>query len=160
MAASEISPNLSKSESANAPSPRRRLILNGFLGAGFLSWLSTAVYPVVRYMLPPPGPVMERSAKLGPVDQFPKNSGTIFRIGNKPGLLVRTDSGELRAFVAICTHLDCTVQYKDDEGIIWCACHNGRYNLHGMNISGPPPRPLDPLEVRLKGDEVHVSFIT
>ncbi|MBI4395998.1 MAG: Rieske 2Fe-2S domain-containing protein, partial [Elusimicrobia bacterium] len=37
-----------------------------------------------------------------------------------------------------------------------CACHNGRYDLSGRNISGPPPRPLDLFNVRVEGDEVVV----
>jgi Rieske Fe-S protein len=117
------------------------------------------VYPAIRFLLNPQGTVIkERSVKVGNVQDFAKNSGTLFRIGNKPGILVCSSSGEFRAFIAICTHLDCTVQFKKDDGIIWCACHNGRYDLRGMNISGPPPRPLAPLDVTLKGDEIHVSL--
>jgi Rieske Fe-S protein len=41
--------------------------------------------------------------------------------------------------------------------VIWCACHNGKYDLNGRNISGPPPRPLDPYIVKIKGEEVFIS---
>ena len=69
---------------------------------------------------------------------------------------MRTASGELRAFSAICTHLNCTVQYRDDLGHIWCACHNGHYDLNGRNIAGPPPRPLEALVVNVRGDQIVV----
>ena len=66
-------------------------------------------------------------------------SGRIFKFGSRPGIPIRTESGELRAFSAICTHLNCTVQFREDLGHLWCACHNGHFDLSGRNISGPPP---------------------
>jgi Rieske Fe-S protein len=81
----------------------------------------------------------------------------MFKIGSKPGILIRTADGEFKAFGATCTHLDCTVQYKTDEKLIWCACHNGKYDINGKNISGPPPAPLTPLNIVIQKDEVFVS---
>ena len=71
--------------------------------------------------------------------------------------IFRTAGDELRAFSATCTHLDCTVQYKKDMGLIWCACHNGKYDLNGRNVSGPPPRPLDEYRVVVQGGEILIS---
>jgi Rieske Fe-S protein len=34
------------------------------------------------------------------------------------------------------------VQLVPADGIVWCACHNGKFALDGRVISGPPPRPL------------------
>jgi Rieske Fe-S protein len=48
------------------------------------------------------------------------------------------------------------VQYRDDLQHVWCACHNGHYNLAGKNISGPPPRPLELFETQVRGDEIFV----
>ncbi len=72
-------------------------------------------------------------------------------------LVIRTDTGELRAFNATCTHLDCTVQYREDKKDIWCACHNGTFDLSGRNISGPPPRPLDDYVVNIVDGEIVVA---
>jgi Rieske Fe-S protein len=85
------------------------------------------------------------------------NSGRIFKFGNRPGILVRTPAGELRGFSAVCTHLNCTVQYRPDLGHIWCACHNGHFDLNGKNIAGPPPRPLEALVVNVRGQQIVVS---
>ena len=92
-----------------------------------------------------------------PLSDVANNSGRIFKFGNRPGILVRTPSGELRAFTARCTHLDCTVQYRDDVSHIWCACHNGHFDLQGRNISGPPPTPLEQFDVNVRGDQIVVS---
>jgi Rieske Fe-S protein len=146
-------------ESEPPPHFTRRHLLDVLLGLSATAWLGWIMYPISRYLLPSQNSEpQEKSIKVGTKDQFKPNSGTPFRMGSKPGLLVRASNGEFRAFIAICTHLDCTVQFKADEGLIWCACHNGKYNLQGQNISGPPPRPLQTLVVTLKGDEVHVSL--
>lgn len=65
----------------------------------------------------------------------------------------------LKAFSAVCTHLECTVQYRPDMERIWCACHNGIYDLNGRNVAGPPPRPLDVFKVAVQGDDVVVSKV-
>jgi cytochrome b6-f complex iron-sulfur subunit len=85
------------------------------------------------------------------------NSGQIFKFGSQAGIVLRTPQGDLRAFSAICTHLACIVQYRPDLQHIWCACHNGHYDLNGRNIAGPPPRPLAPYQVNVRGKQVVVS---
>ncbi|HEY3251705.1 MAG TPA: Rieske (2Fe-2S) protein, partial [Ignavibacteria bacterium] len=106
---------------------------------------------------PPKSPDVDVSnIKIGKASEIENNSSLMFKNGNKPGILIKTKDGELKAFSATCTHLDCTVQYKKDEGLIWCACHNGRYDLNGTNISGPPPKPLTPFNVIVQNDEIFV----
>lgn len=141
----------------DTPTPRRGF-LNIFLGTGTVATLAAILYPIIRFMVPPK--VVESSTSsvvAGKVAELKPNQGKIFKFGTKPGLLIETPNGEYRAFSAICTHLDCTVQYRQDEKLIWCACHNGRYDLTGKNTSGPPPRPLEEFKVNVRGDEIIVS---
>ena len=49
-------------------------------------------------------------------------------------IIVRTAAGDYPAFSATCTHLACTVQYRAELQHIWCACHNGHYDLNGRNM--------------------------
>lgn len=115
-------------------------------------------YPVVKYLIPPKiTEAVPNSIEAGRLDEIEPNSGKIIRFGRKPVILIRLENGELRAFSAICTHLDCTVQYRKAYKHIWCACHNGHYNLNGINIAGPPPRPLAPYKVDLKDDKIFIS---
>jgi len=129
--------------------------LNTTAGTFFLS----VFYPVARYLVPPK--LEESAAKTVTLPTKPQevkpNSGQIFKFGSQPGILVRTQEGDLRAFSAICTHLACTVQYRSDLGHIWCACHNGHYDLNGKNIGGPPPRPLEQYDVKVRGEQVVVT---
>jgi cytochrome b6-f complex iron-sulfur subunit len=136
----------------------RRRFLDGLLGTGFVSTVMAMVYPVWRYLIPPvSGEPATQSAVAAQASQLKANSGLVFKFGSKPGLVIRTPDGELQAFSAVCTHLQCTVQYKADTSQIWCACHNGMYDLQGNVVSGPPPRPLERLNVNQRGDDIVVS---
>ena len=136
----------------------RRRFLDSLLGMGFMSTIVAMAYPVWRYLIPPAsGEPATQSVVAAQASQVAPNSGMLFKFGSKPGLLIRTPEGELQAFNAVCTHLDCTVQYKPDTSQIWCACHNGLYDLSGNVVSGPPPRPLERLAVNFRGGDVVVS---
>jgi len=138
--------------------PSRRRVVELFLGGGLLASLISFVYPVLRYLVPPAvadlGGDEVVAAKVG---DLKPNTSKIFRFGNRPGLLLMTADGQYRALSGTCTHLSCTVQYRSDLHQVWCACHNGLYDLAGRNVSGPPPRPLDSYQVHLRGDDIVVS---
>lgn len=136
----------------------RRKLLDYIVNGGLLALFGSILYPVIQFLNPPKQrEAIEASVKVGKVGDLAKNSSKIFPFNNKPTILVNTSKGELKAFSAVCTHLECTVQYKPESENIWCACHNGNYDLSGRNISGPPPRPLEEFKVNIKGDEVFVS---
>lgn len=142
----------------NPASPKRREFLDYLLGTSIVATLAAIFYPIVKFMIPPQVvESAENSVIAGSVNEIAANTGKIFKFGTKPGILVRTPAGELKAFSAVCTHLDCIVQYRPDTKQIWCACHNGQYNMSGQNVGGPPPRPLEEYVVNTRGDEIVVS---
>ncbi len=133
----------------------------------FLDWLirisgtalgAFVLYPVVRYLVPPPMPeAATRRVVAARKDELEPGNFKTFPFGDQPGILIRTAEGEYRAFTAVCTHLGCTVQYRGADRVIWCACHNGVYSLEGVVVSGPPPRALERYEVHVTGDDVVVE---
>jgi len=145
------------------PSPREsirpgRRWVSVLLGTGVVASIASFIYPAIRYIIPPVvGESPSRSVVAAKVAELKRNSGKIFRFGSRPALLVRTADGNFQAFSAVCTHLNCTVQYREDLHQIWCACHNGLYDLEGRNVSGPPPRPLEKYEVHVQGEDVVVT---
>jgi cytochrome b6-f complex iron-sulfur subunit len=145
-------------QSPEVPAPGRRSFLDYLLGSTALATLGAIVYPIFKFMSPPQViESTENSVVAAKLSEIPVNSGKIFKFGNKPGILVRSASGEFKAFSAVCTHLECIVQYRADTKQIWCACHNGQYNMSGKNIGGPPPRPLEEFKVNTRGDDIVVS---
>ena len=137
----------------------RRNFLNWFLGTTAGAFVLSILYPLSRYLIPPQaGESTARSVTLSIKPQDVKaNTGQIFRFGSQPGILVNTPSGELKAFSAACTHLACIVQYRSDINQIWCACHNGHFDLNGKNVEGPPPKPLEEYAVNVRVDQIVVS---
>ncbi len=145
-------------EIVTRPEPARRRLMQVLLGGGLLASAVAFLYPVLRYLVPPAATDLGGdSVVAAKVGELKANSGKIFRFGSRPGLLVRTADGEYRAMSAVCTHLNCTVQYRGDVREVWCACHNGFYDLNGRNVAGPPPRPLESYAVHINGDDVVVS---
>ena len=136
----------------------RRRLLDWLLTASGGGLFGVLLYPLVRYVMPPPQAEAAAGVVVaGKTKDFPPNSGKVVRFGARPAIVVRMATGEFRALSAVCTHLQCTVQYRSDLELIWCACHNGRFDLTGRNVAGPPPRPLDQLEVAVRGDDVVIS---
>lgn len=150
-----------KDESLQNPGPgahSRRDWLSTFVGGGFTASLISFLYPVIRFIMPPE--VAESTAievAAAKASELSPNTGKVFAFGSRPAIIVRTPAGDWRAFTAVCTHLNCTVQYRGDMQMIWCACHNGMYDLNGKVVSGPPPRPLEEYAVHVRNDEVVIS---
>jgi cytochrome b6-f complex iron-sulfur subunit len=127
------------------------------LGTGIVTTLASFIYPAIRYVIPPPiAESTNLSVVAAKVGQLKDNAAKVFKFGSKPAILIHTPGGQYRAFTAVCTHLGCTVQYRSDLQEIWCPCHNGKYNLHGINVSGPPPRPLTQFQVHIQGEDIVV----
>ena len=74
------------------------------------------------------------------------------------GVFVLTENGrEYIAMSNICTHLGCRVRWIQDQEQFLSPCHYGIFDKHGMVVSGPPPRPLDRYEVKLKDDQIYIG---
>jgi Rieske Fe-S protein len=141
-----------------APVATRRRFLDWFLGTSVGAMCVSIFYPLARYVIPPDVPEAQTSRVVaGREGDLKPNEGKIFRFGDRPAILVRQADGRHRAYAATCTHLNCTVQYRGDLKQLWCACHNGFYDLNGKNIAGPPPRPLEEYFVNISGGDIVVS---
>ena len=138
----------------------RRNFLNGALGGFAALFFGSIIYPIIQFLRTPPVTTVEVTAvKVGKMADIAENSAKVFQFGERAAILIKTQTGEMTAFDATCSHLACTVQYRPDKSDIWCACHNGVYDLNGRNVSGPPPRPLNGMKVSIQGDEVIVSKV-
>jgi len=137
---------------------KRRTFLDAIIAASGAVLGAFILYPIARYLVPPKAPeAATRRVVAAKQDEVPPGGFKIFPFGGEPGILIRGKDGGYRALSAVCTHLGCTVQLRPDGQSIWCACHNGLYDLEGRNVSGPPPRPLESFVVHVVGGDVVVE---
>lgn len=70
-------------------------------------------------------------------------------------ILIRSHDGEYHAYGQKCTHLTCPVYYAKERDRLECPCHEGGFDVKsGSVLYGPPPRPLDKVDVEIRGNEV------
>jgi len=136
----------------------RRRFIDFILGGSFIATLAAFLYPVIRYVLPPQqAEAVQKKAAAAKVGELAPNTAKIFKFGSTPAILVNTQEGTLLAFSAVCTHLTCTVNYEPSTGTLYCPCHNGRFDMAGNVVSGPPPRPIETYVVEVAGENIFVS---
>ena len=139
----------------------RRRFLSSMLGGGAVALGAGVGIPLTYYAgnlrEDPPPPfleIAEADYNLAP------GKSKLIMYGRIPALLIRTPEPqcELKILVATCTHFDCTVGYQEDQNRIFCACHEGYYDLDGQVISGPPPEPLRPFYYKFEQSRLIIAL--
>ncbi|MBN2194360.1 MAG: Rieske (2Fe-2S) protein [Polyangiaceae bacterium] len=131
------------------------------IGGLSVAWLGALIYPIYRYLSPlaaanPFGPTGRvKVDKISPSDVARPGQGKNGGYAGRGLIVLRGEDGTLRAFDAKCTHAGCNVSFEGSR--IHCPCHGGIYDLHGKNVSGPPPRPLTELKVFEENGELLVG---
>jgi len=139
-------------EKKNSNDSTRRDFIRFFLLGGFLTWVVSVFYIIIRFFSPLKSEEIEVVNEVileKNVKDFRINSSIIFPFGDFPAILIRKKNGKFVAYFATCTHLGCTVQYQPLSKNIVCACHMGIFDITGKNIEGPPTKPLLPLRVQI-----------
>jgi len=76
--------------------------------------------------------------------------------GEDPCILVRTQSGVLRAYSQVCTHLSCAIVHEPASDKFFCPCHHGYFSAgEGRPTAGPPTRRLPRIWIEQRGDELY-----
>jgi len=93
--------------------------------------------------------------EAGHVDQYALNSVTAF-VRNR-FYLCRLEDGGFLAVSRKCTHLGCTVPWRDKEKRFACPCHASAFDIRGEVISPPAPRALDIYPLTIENNVVKVN---
>ena len=136
---------------APVPGSRRNWLLHCLQG-GIAVTAAAIFYPAVRFLWPRPATSSGELEVVAPyrVNELrPDAEGkwpAPFNFGGKPCLVIRTSEGDVKAFNAICTHVECTVEYRAEAGDIFCNCHNGVYDVNGQQRIGTTAAPVGSLQ--------------
>ena len=124
----------------------RRSFLKKAVGVIIGITAASSAFAVVRYLLPKMSGAAENlfldaAGKPVAAAEIAEGSSFVGQSSFGPTIIIR-HSGKLMAYSDVCTHLGCLVKWFPAEEEFICPCHGGRYDIHGKNISGPPPSPL------------------
>jgi len=61
---------------------------------------------------------------------------------------------------AICPHEGCEVMWEQQRNQFSCPCHESYFAADGSRISGPSPRGLDPLPMRVQYGKLQVQYVS
>jgi cytochrome b6-f complex iron-sulfur subunit len=97
-----------------------------------------------------------RLVRVGPLDELRIGEIRLVRHGVTPFFVIRSNETDVVALSAVCTHVRCILNVDREHRTIVCPCHEGRFDLKGNVMSGPPPRALPAYEVSMRAGEVYV----
>lgn len=98
-------------------------------------------------------PPERRDVEVVAVADIPVAGTYLFRYptDDDPAILIRPTEDEILGFSQRCTHLACVVYYEHDEDHLICPCHHGVFDAaDGRNLSGPPQRPLNQIDLEIR----------
>jgi cytochrome b6-f complex iron-sulfur subunit len=104
----------------------------GIAGGGAAVFAYQFLSPNVLYE---PSPI----TTLGKPEHFPQGSVTS---DPKAGIYIVHGPEGFYALSAVCTHLGCLTSWAPELNQIACPCHGSKFNLQGIKVDGPAPRPL------------------
>ena len=144
---------------ANAQSQQemtRRKFLGWGLAASFVALFGQAGVALFQFFKPRKEPgTFGNEVVAGAVEEFAP--GTVSYIQTGRFYISRLEDGGVLAMWQRCTHLGCTVPWREEEGQFHCPCHSSLFDRRGEVTGGPAPRPLDLFPVSLQDGSLVVD---
>jgi cytochrome b6-f complex iron-sulfur subunit len=140
----------------------RRNFFEKFVGALFGGTVLAFVAPALAYLFPNRNfgatgrEFSEATGEVISANSIPQGGSRVGMLAGKPAIVLR-QNGEVVALSAVCTHLGCTVAFNASANQFQCPCHGGKYDRDGNVVAGPPPKPLERLQIRVDDDKIILS---
>ncbi len=134
----------------------RREFLGWMWGASLVGLFGQAAAALLQFFKPrvKPGD-FGGEVVAGTLEEF--QPGTMSYVRQGRFFVSRLEDGGVLALWQRCTHLGCTVPWREDEGQFHCPCHSSLFNTKGEVTGGPAPRPLDIFPVKLQDGNLVVD---
>ena len=95
------------------------------------------------------------ASALASTSEIPVGGGKIFT--SEKVVVTQPDSGDFKAFSAVCTHMGCVVSQISD-GTIDCPCHGSQFSIKdGSVVGGPAPNPLPAQAIKVSGSSISLG---
>lgn len=136
---------------------RRRFLSQAVMGFGLLFGMGLLGLRFFQFLVPSQRPKQLEPVLLGAESRIPMNEAVPMELSGHKLLVLKTGEGVV-AFSRRCTDLGCLVSWDKQKEQFICPCHQGIYDKTGLNIAGPPPRPLDRFEIVKRGEQLYVKI--
>ena len=92
------------------------------------------------------------SGALGALADIPVGGGKFFE--EQKVVVTQPTAGQVKAFSTVCTHQGCTIN-KIDGDLLRCPCHMSGFRIADGSVeSGPAPKPLPSVNVKVQDGQV------
>jgi cytochrome b6-f complex iron-sulfur subunit len=135
---------------------KRRKFLNLLLTLLGLTTAGSIVYPLGRFLAPPgeKGKSKQISLKRS---EIPAGEAKDIPFAGMPAMVINRPGRGFVAFSRVCSHLGCLVDYDKVRNRIFCPCHAAVFDLEGNVVTGPPPKPLQKLPLKVEGESIVIG---
>lgn len=161
---------------ANSPdkgSVSRRSFLGVLLGFGTVVMGAALSIPLIRFAL---HPLLTKTTEIGwsdigNINEFKSITAPVKRlvkvqqrdawreiVSEKPVYVIPAKNGAVRVLSPVCPHLGCTVPWNEAKQEFICPCHTAVFAMDGAKISGPAPRAMDDLEIKIQAGMLKVRY--
>ncbi|CAG1016415.1 menaquinol-cytochrome c reductase iron-sulfur subunit [Anaerolineales bacterium] len=164
-----MSTEKSKKEKQEPADVSRRDFMKMVIGASGAVIAAGFGVPGVAYIIDPA--IQEKTENwilLGSIENVKIGQPTLLRatVERKSGwvsdfaeylVYVYSEDGQnFKALSNVCTHLGCRVRWSEDNQAFLCPCHDAKFDKAGDVVSGPPPRPLDEVTLKIEDDKIYM----
>lgn len=151
----------------------RRAFLKWATAIGGVASAALAGVPAVRAFFSPTfrHKRVEKWIRLGEVDAFDPdlptkvdfvdsvNDAWVATRRLRNVWIYTTDGENFTVYNGRCTHLGCNYSFDENAGVFRCPCHTGYFDVKtGKVLGGPPPRPLDTLQVKVEDGVLYAEY--
>ena len=135
---------------------RRRFlkIILAFLGS---ITLFSFVNSLLKFLAALPASKAETKKLIIRKSDVPPGDAKNFIYQSVPAVIINRPDKGFVALSRVCTHLGCLVEYNRGERRLICPCHAGNFDLEGNVLSGPPPKPLRVIPLRIEGENIVIG---
>lgn len=135
---------------------RRRFLSQAVMGFGLLFGIGTLGFRFLQFLVPNRHARQAEAVLIGTESRIPMGEAVPMDLGGQKILVLRSTEGVV-AFSRRCTDLGCLVSWNKEREQFVCPCHQGAFDKTGLNVAGPPPRPLDRLDIVKRGEQLYVN---
>lgn len=76
--------------------------------------------------------------EIDSIQSLPPGSGEVLEYKGEKIAVYKDEHGKIYALNPVCTHAKCVVNWNPEEKSWDCPCHGGRFDIHGIVLTGPP----------------------